>query len=214
MDHCELARPAGLEPATPGLEVPRREATRGSTTLLPLISLAFGQAPDHPTPPRAATHCQSFVSRLSPQRITSASPRFAVERLSTTFGINGRSSASVLLAAINTITAILNAERFCWCWSFWSTVRNTSNWRSARCSSSPLRLLAHPISGAVRTSWPGRSRFRRRGRHSSRMSRTGEKRFFGFLQCGDGLFPGYRRKVFQEFGKRLSGFEVIDQIGR
>src|SRR3954451_17918594 len=62
----EEARPAGLEPATPGLEVPRREATRGSTTLLPLISLTFGQAPDHPTPPRAATHCQSFVSRLSP----------------------------------------------------------------------------------------------------------------------------------------------------
>src|SRR5207244_12553679 len=61
-----LARPAGLEPATPGLEVPRREATRGSTTLLPLISLTFGQAPDHPTPPRAAPHCQSFVSRLSP----------------------------------------------------------------------------------------------------------------------------------------------------
>jgi hypothetical protein len=62
----ELARPAGLEPAPPGLEVPRREATRGSTTLLPLISLTFGQAPDQPRLPRAATHCQSFVSRLSP----------------------------------------------------------------------------------------------------------------------------------------------------
>jgi hypothetical protein len=61
-----LARPAGLEPATPGLEVPREEATRGSTTLLPLISLTFGQAPDHPRLLRAATHCQSFVSRLSP----------------------------------------------------------------------------------------------------------------------------------------------------
>jgi hypothetical protein len=62
-----MARPAGLEPATPGLEVPRKEATRGSTTLLPLISLTFGQAPDHPRQRRAATHCQSFVSRLSPR---------------------------------------------------------------------------------------------------------------------------------------------------
>ena len=61
-----MARPAGLEPATPGLEVPRKEATRGSTTLLPLILFTFCQTPDHPRLPRAATHCQSFVSRLSP----------------------------------------------------------------------------------------------------------------------------------------------------
>jgi hypothetical protein len=42
------------------------EATAGSAKPLPLILLAFCQTPDHPRPPRAATHCQSFVSRLSP----------------------------------------------------------------------------------------------------------------------------------------------------
>ena len=61
-----LARPAGLEPATPGLEVPRKEATGGSVKPLPLILLPFCQTPDHPRLPRAATYCQSFVSRLSP----------------------------------------------------------------------------------------------------------------------------------------------------
>jgi hypothetical protein len=33
---------------------------------LPLISLTFRHTPNHPKPPRAATDCQSFVSRLSP----------------------------------------------------------------------------------------------------------------------------------------------------
>ena len=48
-------------------------------------------------------------------------------------------------------------------------------------SKSPLRLLAQPISGAVRVSWPGSSRFRRRGTHSSSRTRKGEKGLFGFL---------------------------------
>ena len=63
----KVARPAGFEPATPGLEVHRKEATRGSTTLLPLILFEFCQAPDHRRLLRAATDCQSFVSRLSPR---------------------------------------------------------------------------------------------------------------------------------------------------
>jgi hypothetical protein len=51
----------------PRLRSSQGGGNRGSTTLLPLISLTFGQAPDHPRLPRAATHCQSFVSRLSPR---------------------------------------------------------------------------------------------------------------------------------------------------
>jgi hypothetical protein len=65
-----VARPAGLEPAAPRLEVPRKEATGGSAKPLPLILLPFCQTPDHSRLPRAATHCQSFVSRLSPLETT------------------------------------------------------------------------------------------------------------------------------------------------
>ena len=68
-------RPAGLEPATPGLEVPRKEPTTGSTTLLPLVLFTFCQTPDHPRPPRAATDCRSFVSRLSPLAVRSRDAR-------------------------------------------------------------------------------------------------------------------------------------------
>jgi hypothetical protein len=67
-----------------GLEVPRREATGGSAKALPLISLAFCQTPDHPRLPRAATHCQSFVSRLSP--LEEAPLSIAAER---TGGLHG-----------------------------------------------------------------------------------------------------------------------------
>src|SRR5437660_9728971 len=94
----KVARPAGLEPATPGLEVHRKEATRGSTMLLPLISFTFCQAPDHPRLLRAATDCQSFVSRLSPPPpTTSTFPRLTFERLSATCDISGCNAASVLL---------------------------------------------------------------------------------------------------------------------
>src|SRR5262249_37679861 len=74
-----------------------------------------------------------------------------------------------------------------------------------------VSLLAQPISGAVFVSWPGSSRLRRRGRHSSSRTRTGEKGFFGLLQRGDCLRLRDGREVFQEFRKRLAGFEVIDQ---
>src|SRR5262249_17574970 len=43
-------------------------------------------------------------------------------------------------------------------------------------------LLAQPISGAVFTSWPTRSRFRRLGRHSSSRPCTSEERLLGLLQ--------------------------------
>ena len=64
----KLARPAGLEPATPGLEVQRKEATRGSTTLLPLISFTFCQNPRPPDTTASryglSVICQStFASR-------------------------------------------------------------------------------------------------------------------------------------------------------
>src|SRR6266852_8525092 len=63
-----LARPAGLEPATPGLEGRGYEAAGGSVEPLPPFLLAFCQPPNHLRPPRAATDCQSFVSRLAAQR--------------------------------------------------------------------------------------------------------------------------------------------------
>lgn len=63
-----MARPARIELAAPRLGALAKEATRGSVTPLPLILLAFCQAPDHPRPPRAATDCQPFVSRLADRR--------------------------------------------------------------------------------------------------------------------------------------------------
>src|SRR5947207_11645247 len=58
-----MARPEGLEPSTPGLEVDRKEATGGSARPLPLILLRFGQAPDHPRRNRDAPVRLLFVSR-------------------------------------------------------------------------------------------------------------------------------------------------------
>jgi hypothetical protein len=51
----------------------------------------------------------------------------------------------------------------------------------SKASSSPFRLLAHPISGTVLASWPMSSRFKRLGRHSSSRTRTGEERLLGLL---------------------------------
>ena len=76
---------------------------------------------------------------------------------------------------------------------------------------SPFRLLAQPISGAVRTPWPGSSRFNPRGRHSSSRTRTIEKRFLGLFECSDRLLPGNRWEIFQEIAERLSGLEIVDQ---
>lgn len=59
-----------------------------------------------------------------------------------------------------------------------------------------IAFAVQPISGTVLGSWRSRSRFRRRGTHSSSSTRKSQKRFFGFVQCGDGLFVRYRRKVF------------------
>ena len=69
-----VACPAGLEPATPGLEVLREEATGGSGKPLPLILWASSHTRDNSKLRRAATHCQSFVSRLSP-RVSNAPSR-------------------------------------------------------------------------------------------------------------------------------------------
>ncbi len=62
-----------------------------------------------------------------------------------------------------------------------SAVRDASNSAAAKASSSPFRLLAHPISGTVLASWPTSSRFKRLGRHSSSRTRPGEERLLGLL---------------------------------
>ena len=50
-----------------------------------------------------------------------------------------------------------------------------------------LGLVAHPISGTVRTSWPIRALFSQHRRHSSSRTRTGEERFLGLFKTGDGV---------------------------
>jgi hypothetical protein len=60
-----VARPAGLEPATLGLEGRGHEATGGSVEPLLPFFLTFSHIRRHLTQPRAATDCQSIVSRLA-----------------------------------------------------------------------------------------------------------------------------------------------------
>ena len=58
-----LARPAGLEPATLGLEVRRKQTTGGSRRpLLPCLR-GVSTAAGNPNTPAAATDCLPFVSR-------------------------------------------------------------------------------------------------------------------------------------------------------
>ena len=59
-----------IELSTLRFSVTTKEATRGSGKPLPLILLAFRQIPDNPKPLRAATDCQSFVSRISSLDLT------------------------------------------------------------------------------------------------------------------------------------------------
>src|SRR5262249_19219297 len=60
-----VARLTGLEPVTPGLEGPRKEATGSSTEPLLPFFLSNSTIWGNPRTLRAATHCQSFVSRLA-----------------------------------------------------------------------------------------------------------------------------------------------------
>src|SRR5947209_321549 len=103
------------------------------------------------------------------------------------------------------------AETSCWYDRLRSAVRNASNSLTAKASSSPLRLLAQPISGAVFTSWPTSSRFKRLGRHSSSRTRTGEERLLGLLQGRYGLLAGHGREILEEFGQWLAPFQVVQQ---
>jgi hypothetical protein len=59
----KVARPAGLEPATSWFVARRREATGGSERPLPPCLRASLHTRGNPSMPRAATDCQSFVSR-------------------------------------------------------------------------------------------------------------------------------------------------------
>ena len=74
----EVARPAGLEPATLGLEVRRKEATGGSgRPLLPCL-LASSTAAGNPTRRGLDTVCLPFVSRaphLRAEALQVPSPR-------------------------------------------------------------------------------------------------------------------------------------------
>ena len=61
-----MVRPARLERATSWFVGRRKESTGGSGTPLPLVFIRKLATRDNPPQPRAATDCQSFVSRLRP----------------------------------------------------------------------------------------------------------------------------------------------------
>src|ERR1700736_2312086 len=137
--------------------------------------------------------------------------RSAVGRTSRRRGTSGRRSSRRLLRAASTTTAMSNAATSCWYDRLRSAVTKMSKRLTARASSSPLRLLAQLISGAVFTSWPTSSRFKRLGRHSSSRTRTGEERLLGLLQGRDGLLPGHGRKILEKLRQRFARFEVVQQ---
>jgi hypothetical protein len=60
-----VARPAGLEPATPGLEGCGYEAAGGSAAPLPPFLLGFSHTRDDPRRPQPITDCHLFVTRLA-----------------------------------------------------------------------------------------------------------------------------------------------------
>src|SRR5918996_3648704 len=138
-------------------------------------------------------------------------PRCADGRTSRIRGAKGCKSSNLLLGATSTTIAMSKDERSCWYDKLRSAVMNTSNNPTASASSSPFRLLAHPISGAVLASWPTSSRFRRLGRHSSSRTRTSEESLLGLLQGCYGLLPGDGREVLQELGQGLPCLQVIEQ---
>src|SRR6266545_3782625 len=72
-------------------------------------------------------------------------------------------------------------------------------------------LDSSPRPTTVSTSWPARSKARSTGRCSSRRTRTGQKRFSGKVECGDGLFALHGRKLVEKFIKSLAAFQMIEE---
>jgi len=127
----------------------------------------------------------------------------------------GFKSASLLVFARRTTTAMLNLIKCCWLERFRSTVIKTSKLFCAKASSWPFLIVAHPICGTVLTVWPFNSCTKRRSMHSSSSSLT-LGRFFshpviGFFQDSNHLRFFNGRKPFQEITNRFSGFQVVEQ---
>ena len=89
----------------PRLRRPSKGVNPGSVEPLPRFFPGDFTTTGNTRKLRAATHCQSFVL-ASRALMTVASPFGAFGRTFNTSGISGRSSASVLLVASRTITAI------------------------------------------------------------------------------------------------------------
>jgi hypothetical protein len=73
--HKNLARPAGLEPATLGLEGRGYEATGGSGKPLLLVFLGFSHTRGNPDLPPAATDCPWIVHDVAARVLDVAGPR-------------------------------------------------------------------------------------------------------------------------------------------
>jgi len=137
-----------------------------------------------------------------------------VGRSSRTLGINERVSASRLLAAFRTTTAIRDPARCCWKETLASIVMNTSYCPLARASSSPFFRPAQPIRGTESTTCPDNSRRSRQSRFSSSRILTsgGSQEVLArpFEQRDDLLAPD-ARKPLKEVIDGLPSFEVSKQ---
>src|SRR5690349_12895861 len=78
-------------------------------------------------------------------------------------------------------------------------------------SSSPFFLPDQPISGTVRKSWPGSSRRKRRGAHSSSRIRMAHQDLLGESQRRHRLLTSHAREVLQELVEGFAGFQVVEQ---
>jgi hypothetical protein len=94
-------------------------------------------------------------------------------------------------------------------------VTNTSNDPCATGSKAPSSKPCQPWRGTVVTACSGRSRSRRRGRHSSRSTFMsgggGQEAALGPFQNGQGLLTGYRRKIIEKQVQGIAGFQVVEQ---
>src|SRR5215218_9921364 len=98
----------------------------------------------------------------------SALPLVSEGRRDSTLGASGLRSANRFEYARRTKTAMLNLGKFCWNDRLRSTVIKTSNSFSARASSSPFLMVAHPICGTVLTKCSCSSLANRLSTHSSK----------------------------------------------
>src|SRR6185503_1758355 len=144
---------------------------------------------------------------------TSALPLVNEGRMDRTLGARGFRSASRFECACRTRTAMVNLGRFCWKERLRSTVIKTSNSFSARASSSPFLIVAHPICVTVLTKCSGSSLANRLSTHSSKRIFTLchhlNHSFLGLFQKSNHLIPRNSREAIKKIIDGFSAFDVI-----